>query len=118
MRYEDFSCNTLRIGGGRGIPAAGTQSIAERNVGSLVTVILTPASVATATTAAQTVTGIPGVEINDIVLPVRNPIVNAVALVNAVANGANSLSLVFVNPTAGPLTPTTGAYTFLVIKTQ
>ena len=118
MRYEDFSCNTLRIGGGRGIPAAGAQSATEKNVGSLVTVTLTPISVAAATVAAQTLTAIPGVEATDVVIPVRNPIANSVALTGAVANGANSLSLTFVNPTAGALVPTAGAYTFLVIKSQ
>ena len=79
---------------------------------------LTPVSVAAATAAAQTRTSIPGVEATDIVIPVRNPIANSVALTNAVANGANSLSLTFVNPTAGALVPTAGTYTFLVIKTQ
>jgi len=117
-RYEDFSCNLLRLGQGRGIPAAGTQAATERNVGSLVTVTLTPVSVAAATAAAQTLTAIPGVEATDIVIPVRNPIANSVALTGAAANGANSISATFVNPTAGALVPTSGAYTFLVIKTQ
>jgi hypothetical protein len=117
-RYEDFSCNTLRLGAGRGIPAAGTQSATEKNVSSLVTVTLTPVSVATVTVAAQTLTGIPGVEATDIVILVRHPIVNAVACTGVIANGANSISMTFVNPTAGALTPTSGAYTFLVIKTQ
>ena len=118
MRYEDFSCNTLRLGGGKGIPTAGTQSATEKNVGSIVSVSLTPVSVAAATTASQTLTSIPGVEITDIVIPVQNPIANAVALVGAKANAANSLSLTFCNPTAGALTPTSGTYTFLVFKTQ
>lgn len=118
MRYEDFSCMTLRLGAGRGIPTAGTQAAAEKNVGSLVSVSLTPAAVATVTVAAQTLTGIPGVEATDIVICVRNPISNAVGIVGCVANGANSISMSFVNPTAGSLTPTAGTYTFLVIKTQ
>ena len=118
MRYEDFSANLLRLGAGRGIPTAGSQAATEKNVGSVVTVTLTPIAVGAATVASQTLTGIPGVEATDIVIPVRNPISNAVALVGATANGANSISATFVNPTAGSLTPTTGAYTFLVIKTQ
>jgi len=68
--------------------------------------------------AAQTLTGVPGVEATDIVIPVRNPIANSTGLVSAAANGANSLSLTFVNPTVGALTPTSGTYTFIVIKTQ
>ena len=118
MRYEDFSCNLLRIGKGIGIPAAGTQAPSEKNVGSLVSVTLTPAAVGAATVAAQTLTGVPGVELTDVVLAVRTPIANATAIVNCTPNAANSLSISFINPTAGSLTPTTGTYTFLVMKTQ
>jgi len=63
-------------------------------------------------------TGIPGVELNDIVVCVRNPIANATAVALCTPNAQNSLSITFVNPTAGALTPTTGTYTFLVLKTQ
>lgn len=118
MRYEDFSTNLIRVGEGRGIPAAGRFAVTEKAPSSLISVTLTPASVAAATAAAQTLTAIPGVEATDIVIPVRNPIANSTALVGAVANGANSISATFVNPTAGALTPTTGTYTFLIIKTQ
>jgi hypothetical protein len=118
MRYEDFATNLMRIGEGRGIPAAGRFAATERAVSSLVTVTLTPAAVATATVAAQTLTSIPGVELNDIVICVRNPIANAVAITSCVPTAQNSLSVSFINPTAGSLTPTAGAYTFLIIKTQ
>jgi len=118
MRYEDFSCNLLRVGAGRGIPTAGMQSATERNVGSVVSVTLTPASVAAATVAAQTLTGIPGVELNDLVTCVRNPIANSTGVLTCTPVAQNQLSITFVNPTAGALTPTTGVYTFLVVKTQ
>jgi hypothetical protein len=118
MRYEDFSSNLLRIGEGKGIPAASRYAATEKSVSSLVSVTLTPAIVATITVASQTLTGIPGVEATDIVICVRNPIVTAVGLLGVQANGTNSISMTFVNPTAAGVTPTSGTYTFLVIKTQ
>ena len=111
MRYEQFSCNQLTLGAGKGIPAAGAGPSA------LISVSLTPASVATIVVASQSVT-IPGVDASDVVIPVQNPISNAVGLIGAKATAANTVSLTFVNPTAGALTPTAGTYTFLVIKTQ
>lgn len=75
---------------------------------------LTPASVAAATVAAQTLT-VTGVSASDnFVKCIKTPITNATALVDAVQNGANSISARFVNPTAGALTPTAGTYVFLV----
>lgn len=112
MRYEDFSCNLLRIGAGKGIPAVGAGQ------SSIISASLTPASVATAVVADQTGFTVPGVEATDIVMCVRNPIANATALVKAQATAANTVTLTFVNPTAGALTPTSGTYTFLVLKTQ
>jgi len=118
VRYEDFSTNLLRVGEGRGIPAAGRFATTEKAVSSLISVSLTPVAVATITSAAQTFTSIPGVELNDIVICVRHPNVTAAALTGVQANGANSISVYFTNPTAGSVTPTAGTYTFLVIKTQ
>ena len=118
MRYEDFSANLLRIGQGRGIPAVTAFSASAAAVSSLVSVTLTPASVATITVAAQTLTGIPGVEANDLVFLVRHPIVTAVACTGVIANGANSISMTFVNPTGLGVIPTSGTYTFLIFKTQ
>lgn len=118
MRYEDFSSNLLRIGEGKGIPSATRYAATERAVSSLVSVTLTPAIVATITSAPQTLTGIPGVEAADIVICVRHPNVTAAALTGVQANGANSISMYFTNPTIAGVTPTAGTYTFLVIKTQ
>lgn len=118
MRYEEFSANLFRVGEGKGIPSATRYAATEKAVSSVVTVTLTPAAVGAATVASQTLTSIPGVELNDIVICVRNPIANATAITSCTPNAQNSLSVTFVNPTAGSLTPTSGAYTFLIIKTQ
>lgn len=83
--------------------------------GSLLSVSLTPAAVATIVAAKQTFT-VAGLKVGDQVAILSNPIVNAVALCQAEVSAANTLRLCFVNPTAGSLTPTAGTYTFLVIK--
>ena len=83
---------------------------------SLVSLSLTPASVATVTSPTQNVT-IPCVVPGDVIVPAGDPITNAVALTSARVASANTVALRFVNPTAGALTPTAGVYTFLVIKT-
>jgi hypothetical protein len=80
-----------------------------------VSTTLTPASVAAATAAKQTLT-VNGLRLGDSVIPLSNPIVNAVALTGAEVSAANTLRLTFANPTAGALVPTTGTYTFLVIR--
>ena len=117
MRYEDFSTNLIRVGEGRGIPAAGRFSATEKAPSSLVTVTLTPAAVAASATVDQTLTGIPGVELSDIVIAVRYPTQAATWITKCTPNGANSLAITFAaNATGG--TPTSGAYTFLIIKTQ
>lgn len=111
-RYEEFSVNLLRVGAGKGIPAVGA------GLSSVVSVTLTPASVAAATVAAQTGFTVPGVDATDLVFLVRDPIANATAVTAVAATAANTVTIRFVNPTAGALTPTTGTYTFLVLKTQ
>jgi hypothetical protein len=83
--------------------------------GSLVSLSLTPAAVATIVAAKQSLT-VAGLNVGDSVIALTNPISNAVALTGAEVSAANTLRLTFVNPTAGPLTPTAGTYTFLVIK--
>jgi hypothetical protein len=82
--------------------------------GSMVSVSMTPASVAAATAAYQTLT-LAGVSVGDAVLCVTDPINNATALVSARVTAANTVALQFVNPTAGALTPNPGTYVFLVI---
>jgi len=112
VRYEDFSANLIRVGAGKGIPAVGA------GLSSVVSATLTPASVATAVVVDQTGFTVPGVAASDIVFCVQNPIANATAVVKATATAANTVTLTFVNPTAGALVPTTGTYIFLILKTQ
>lgn len=83
--------------------------------GSLVSLTLTPASVGSATVAKQSLS-VAGLAIGDSVIPLSNPISNAVALTGADVIAPGLVRLTFVNPTAGALTPTAGTYTFLVIK--
>lgn len=103
-RFEQLSAQELRM------PAVSTPA-----AGSLLSLSLTPASVATIVAAKQTFT-VPGLNVGDQVAILSNPITNAVALCQAEVSAANTLRLCFVNPTAGALTPTAGTYTFLVIK--
>lgn len=112
VRYEDFSANLLRVGAGRGIPAVGA------GLSSVVSVTLTPGSVAAAVVADQTGFTIPNIVPSDILIRVQDPITTSVALVKAQATAVNTVTLTFVNPTIGALTPATGTYTFLVFKTQ
>lgn len=83
--------------------------------GSLISLSLTPAAVATIVAAKQTFT-VAGLKVGDSVVPLSNPNATAAALCGAEVSAANTLRLTFVNPTAGSVTPTAGTYTFLVIK--
>lgn len=104
MPRESISPTELRM------PAVATPA-----AGSLLSLNLTPASVATIVSAKQTFT-VPGLRVGDQVAILSNPITNAVALVQAEVSATDTLRCMFVNPTAGALTPTAGTYTFLVIK--
>lgn len=90
-------------------------TVASVAAGSLVSLSLTPAAVATIVAAKQTFT-VAGLNVGDSVVPLTNPNTTAAALCGAEVSAANTLRLTFVNPTAGPVTPTAGTYTFLVIK--
>jgi hypothetical protein len=80
------------------------------------TASLTPASVAQAATAEQTAT-VNGVLATDYVNVVNQPArTNSVAVCEARASAANQVSITYVNPTAGALTPPAGTYTFLVFR--
>lgn len=117
MRYEDFSTNLLRVGEGKGIPVAGRYAATEKAVSSLVTVTLTPAAVAASSNVDQTLTGIPGVELTDIVTCVRYPTNVNTWITKCTPNAVNSLAITFASNATGG-TPTSGAYTFLILKTQ
>lgn len=75
----------------------------------LLTATLTPAEVATITTAEQTFT-VAGLKVGDLVHVCSPSHVAGVALANARVSAANTLALTFVNPTAGGVTPAAGAY--------
>lgn len=89
------------------------------NVASItvIDVSLTPAEVATITAPAQTFT-VPGVKVGDAVV-VNPPSVTAgVALANARVSAANTVSIQFVNPTGGPLTPAAGVHRVTVFRAE
>jgi len=76
---------------------------------------ITPASVAAATSAPQTFT-VPGAQVGDAVF-VTPPAVNpGVAPVTARVSAADTVSISFMNATAGALVPSAGVYQFLLIR--
>lgn len=77
-----------------------------------------PAAVATITTAEQDVT-IVGVKVGDIVIAVNKPSLTAgVGIVNARVKAADTVSLTFVNPTAGSVDPASETYTFVIARPE
>lgn len=81
----------------------------------IISASLTPAAVGTGQTAPYQTLTLTGLSTSDnFVVCIADPITNNCAVGGAKVNGANSLSLQFVNPTAGAVTPTAGTYVFLV----
>lgn len=79
-----------------------------------INVTFDPAAVATITTAEQDVT-IPGVKVGDIVIAVNKPSLTAgVGVCNARVKAADTVSLQFVNPTAGSVNPASEVWTFVI----
>lgn len=78
---------------------------------------LSPAIVATITTAEQTFTAGPGNLPLDGVVNVTKPSLNAgVGIANARVASATQIAITFVNPTAAGVTPTAGeVYQFCVV---
>lgn len=111
MRYENFSCNELTIGAGKGIPAVGAGQ------SSVISATLTPAAVAASATADQTGFTVPGVEATDIVTCVRYPTQAATWITKCTPTADNTLTITFSANATGA-TPTSGTYTFLVLKTK
>lgn len=82
------------------------------------TVTFNPASIASATSAEQDVT-VTGVQANDIVIAVNKPTATAgVGIVNARVKSANTVSLTFMNATAGALDPASESYTFVIGRAE
>lgn len=80
--------------------------------GGVFALSLTPASVATVTTAPQTFTstGI-GLVVGDMVSVAFNGVQTAgVGVLDAYVSAADALTIRFVNPTAGSVTPAAGSY--------
>lgn len=82
---------------------------------SVIAVSFSAASVGAATAATQTVT-VNGVVVGDFVEVSPPAFANAVACVSATVTADNTVSLRFVNPTAGALTPTAGTYLIRVTR--
>ena len=76
---------------------------------------ITPASVAAATVAEQTFT-VTGLTTADKVIVNPAAIANATGLSGFRVSAADTLAVRFVNPTAGALVPTAGAWTIVAIR--
>lgn len=84
---------------------------------SLIEVSLTPASVATVSATAQTFT-VPGLLPGDSV-NVNPPGQTAGVTIGSVrVSAADTVSIQFVNPTAGSVTPAAGTHVFTVIRKE
>ena len=81
---------------------------------AVLTVSITPASVAAATCAEQTFT-VSGLAVGDFV-SVNGATGNATGIAGSRVSAANTLSIRFVNPTAGALTPSAGSYLVFVAR--
>ena len=111
-RYEDFTVGQIRVCGPTEVSAAAATPI----TGIVVyTPTLTPASVAAAVAAEQNFT-VTGLAVADKVLVTPFPTGNATALSSARVSAINTLTLAYVNPTAGALVPAAGAYTIIAIR--
>ena len=83
-----------------------------------VKVTFDPAAVATITTAEQDIT-INGVGANDVVISVNKPSLTAgVGIVNARVKAANTVSVQFVNPTAGSVNLASESYTIVIGRVE
>jgi len=82
---------------------------------AVVSVSFTAASVGAATAATQTVT-VNGVKVGDVVSVSPPAFATAVACVAGTVTADNTISLRFVNPTAGALVPTAGTYLFRITR--
>lgn len=76
-----------------------------------------PASIAAATTAAQTVT-VPGVKTTDCVMVFKPSLTAGVGIAGSRVSADNTVSITFVNATAGALDPGSEAYTFVWFRPE
>lgn len=83
---------------------------------AIVSVAVTPASVAAATSAEQTFT-VSGLAVGDFVSVATTASTgNATAITSARVSAANTLAIRFINPTAGALTPAADTYLVYVAR--
>lgn len=81
----------------------------------LISASLTPAAIATITTAEQTFT-VTGLKVGDHVVVNPPSITAGTGIAAARVSAANTLAITFVNPTVGSLTPAAGTYTIVVTR--
>lgn len=81
----------------------------------VLTASFTPTSVNAVTCADRSAT-VTGIATTDKVFVTTPELGNSAAAVAARASGANTVAVMFCNPTAGALTPTSGTYTFTAIR--
>lgn len=84
---------------------------------NIVTVTFNPASVATITTAEQTVT-VPGVLLGDIVFVSKPTLTAGLGIAGARVSANNTVAITFVNPTAGAIDAASEVYTILVVRPE
>ncbi len=81
----------------------------------LLGVSLTPAGVATITSAEQTFTVV-GLKTSDIVYVAMPSLVAGIGIANARVSAKDTLAISFINATAGSVTPAAGIYQVLVLS--
>lgn len=82
---------------------------------AIVSVSFTPANVTTATCAEQDVT-VTGVAVGDYVTVNPPAIANAIACCGARVKAANTVAVLFSNPTGSTAAPGAGTYTFRITR--
>lgn len=83
---------------------------------SVVQVTFNPAAVGAATTAEQDIT-VTGVQVGDMVLGINKPTVTAgVGIAGARVKSANTISVTYVNASAGSVDPASEVYTIVLAR--
>lgn len=103
---DEPTLNTLTF---KALPSGTVSAIAK------ISQSLTPVSVAAATCAEQNFT-VQGLAVGDYVDVTPPSITAGVSAVGARVSAANTLTVTFVNPTAGALTPAAGVYRIQVTR--
>lgn len=94
-------------------------SVVRGNIRAIFAVAVTfnPASVATITTAEQTVT-VPGVQVGDFVIAMKPTHTTGVTIGNVRVSAANTIAIQFVNPTAGGVDAASETWQFLIFRPE